>query len=67
MANESGIFACGEQCINKYKMSVGRVNEFDVVNGVWSSYADRLDMYFLVNKIEDSLKLPTLISVMGNE
>lgn len=36
-------------------------------NGVWSSYVDRLEMYFKVNDVKDGLKLPTLIAVMGDE
>ncbi|KAJ0180387.1 hypothetical protein K1T71_003791 [Dendrolimus kikuchii] len=36
-------------------------------SGVWSSYADRLQMYFKVNGIKDELKLPTMIAVMGDE
>ncbi|XP_037876915.1 uncharacterized protein K02A2.6-like [Bombyx mori] len=48
-------------------MSVGQLKEFAVNSGNWSSYVDRLEMYFLVNKVTDDLKLPTLISVMGEE
>ncbi|KAJ0169462.1 hypothetical protein K1T71_015049 [Dendrolimus kikuchii] len=48
-------------------MSIGKINEFDVKSGVWSSYADRLQMYFKVNGIKDELKLPTMIAVMGDE
>ena len=56
-------------CIDKYieKMSVGKIGKFEVGNGTWSSYVDRLDMYFLVNDIKDELKLPTLIAVVGDE
>ncbi|KAL0859974.1 hypothetical protein ABMA27_010290 [Loxostege sticticalis] len=48
-------------------MSVGQMREFDVRSGNWSSYVDRLEMYFIVNKVVDEFKLPTLISVMGEE
>ncbi|XP_037297354.1 uncharacterized protein LOC119190175 [Manduca sexta] len=48
-------------------MSIGKVREFDVRSGVWSSYIDRLNMYFKVNKVTDDLKLPTLIATMGDE
>lgn len=48
-------------------MSFGKISEFDVKNGAWSSYADRLEMYFKVNSTEEELKLPTLISAMGDE
>lgn len=48
-------------------MSVGRLGEFPVKGGNWGSYIERLEMYFLANKIEESVKLPTLIAVMGEE
>ncbi|XP_073966945.1 uncharacterized protein, partial [Choristoneura fumiferana] len=46
--------------------NVGSVTCFDVDNGNWQTYSDRLDMYFLVNKVEVDLQLPTLISVIGD-
>lgn len=39
--------------------------KFDMNVGMWSSYVDRLEMYFTVNEVKDSFKLPTLIEVMG--
>lgn len=45
----------------------GRIGEFDVVNGKWALYCDRLQMHFLVNGTEEKLKIPTLISVIGDE
>ncbi|XP_049697396.2 uncharacterized protein LOC126054767 [Helicoverpa armigera] len=43
------------------------MREFDVKNGNWSAYVDRLQMYFIANKIQHNLKLPTLIALMGEE
>ncbi|XP_052752691.1 uncharacterized protein LOC128201082 [Galleria mellonella] len=48
-------------------MSVGKVSEFNVGNGAWSAYVERLNMYFVANEVKPELKLPTLISVMGDE
>jgi hypothetical protein len=48
-------------------MSIGKLSEFDVKCGVWSSYVDRLKMYFKVNKVADDMKLPVLIASMGDE
>lgn len=48
-------------------MSVGKVREFAVKTGNWSSYVERLESYFLVNKVAAEFKLPTLISVMGED
>lgn len=47
-------------------MSIGKIGEFDVGSGSWSSYVDRLEMYFLANSIKDEVKLPTLIALMGD-
>ncbi|XP_026726971.1 uncharacterized protein LOC113508147 [Trichoplusia ni] len=46
-------------------MSVGKVRDFDIKNGNWSAYVDRLEMYFVANKIAEDLKLPTLIALIG--
>ncbi|XP_073960959.1 uncharacterized protein [Choristoneura fumiferana] len=48
-------------------MSIGRLSEFNVKSGQWSSYIDRLDMFFEVNKVTDNLKLPTLIATVGDD
>lgn len=47
--------------------SVGQIKEFSLQTGNWSTYIERVEMYFLVNKTETDLKLPTLISLMGEE
>lgn len=47
-------------------MAVGKISEFDMDCGNWSSYAERLEMYFKVNGVKDELKLPTLITTMGD-
>lgn len=48
-------------------MSIGKLSEFNVKTGQWSSYVDRLDMYFKVNGVADVMKLPTLIALIGDE
>lgn len=48
-------------------MSIGKLQEFNVQNGAWSSYIDRLSMYFKVNGVKEDMKLPTLIATMGDE
>ncbi|XP_052755605.1 uncharacterized protein LOC128201765 isoform X2 [Galleria mellonella] len=47
-------------------MSVGKLSEFDVQEGNWKLYIDRMDMYFKANTVKDELKVPTLISVVGD-
>jgi hypothetical protein len=46
-------------------MLVGQMREFVIETVNWSGYVERMEMYFLVNKVTEDLKLPTLISVMG--
>ncbi|XP_073963419.1 uncharacterized protein [Choristoneura fumiferana] len=43
----------------------GKFAEFDIINGNWTSYCERLDMCFLANGVKDELKLPTLIANVG--
>ncbi|KOB67055.1 Uncharacterized protein OBRU01_18673 [Operophtera brumata] len=47
-------------------MSVGKIKEFDVDSGNWTLYCGRVEMYFRANAIKDELKLPTLISLVGD-
>ncbi|KAK9707847.1 hypothetical protein QE152_g27604 [Popillia japonica] len=47
-------------------MSVGKINEFDVSTKKWSTYIARLEQYFKVNKIEENMKVPTLLTVAGD-
>lgn len=49
------------------KMSVGRIGEFEVSSGNWSTYVERVNMYFIANEIKAELQLPTLIAIMGEE
>lgn len=47
-------------------MSVGRIEEFDGKSGNWTAYIKRMEMYFVVNAIEDKkIKGATLIAVIG--
>ncbi|CAG9126955.1 unnamed protein product [Plutella xylostella] len=48
----------------KLKMA-GKISEFDINNGNWECYCERLDMLFLVNDIKETFKVPTLISCVG--
>ncbi|CAB3252437.1 unnamed protein product [Arctia plantaginis] len=50
-------------------MSVGKISEFKVSTGNWSSYiqVERVEMYFLANKVEEDVKLPTLITFIGED
>lgn len=47
------------------KMAVGKVGEFNLTTGNWLAYTERMEMYFVANNIKEELKLPTLISLMG--
>ncbi|KAL4720160.1 hypothetical protein ACJJTC_011787 [Scirpophaga incertulas] len=48
-------------------MSFGKITEFDVHSGNWSLYVERLEMFLKVNKLEEELWLPTLITAIGDE
>ncbi|XP_061729159.1 uncharacterized protein LOC133534086 [Cydia pomonella] len=48
-------------------MSIGKLHEFNVSNGAWSSYMDRVEMYYKVNAVQDDMKVPVLIAAMGDE
>jgi hypothetical protein len=48
-------------------MSFGKIGDFDTNAGNWGLYVERLEMYFKVNKVEEELWLPTLITAIGDE
>lgn len=48
-------------------MVIGQIGQFEVSSGNWEAYIERVEMYLLANKIEDAMKLPTLITIMGEE
>ncbi|KAM3956741.1 uncharacterized protein ACR2FA_009314 [Aphomia sociella] len=48
-------------------MSIGKISEFNVRSDNWKLYVERLEQYFVVNKIADELKVPTFITVIGLE
>ncbi|XP_048006572.1 uncharacterized protein LOC125241909 [Leguminivora glycinivorella] len=48
-------------------MSIGKIKEFDIKNGTWSAYIERMEMYFKVNNVKSELHLPTLIATVGDE
>ena len=48
-------------------MSIGKLNEFNVKSGTWSSYVERLCMYFKVNEVRGEMKVPILIATLGDE
>ncbi|KOB66779.1 polyprotein [Operophtera brumata] len=47
-------------------MSVGKIKEFDMSEGNWRAYGDRMEMYFMANAVKEELKLPILIASMGD-
>ncbi|XP_069358815.1 uncharacterized protein [Maniola hyperantus] len=52
---------------NKVKMvSPRKLGEFDVVSGNWASYCERMEMYFIVGDVKEALRVPTMISMVGD-
>ncbi|CAH2109094.1 unnamed protein product [Euphydryas editha] len=48
-------------------MSIGKISEFNIRTDNWRLYIERLEQYFVVNKIEKDMYVPTLITVVGAE
>ncbi|CAG4990282.1 unnamed protein product [Colias eurytheme] len=48
-------------------MSIGKITEFNIHQDDWNLYVERLEQYFIVNKISEDLQVPTLITIMGTE
>lgn len=48
-------------------MSIGCIKEFNLKDGNWKTYTERLEMYFSANGVKNDKKLATLISVMGED
>lgn len=46
--------------------SIGRMAEFDVSEN-WKLYEERLEQYFLANRIEKERQVPVLLSVIGSK
>jgi hypothetical protein len=51
----------------KVSMSVGKIAEFNIETDNWRLYVDRLEQYFVVNKVDKDMYVPTLITVMFAE
>ncbi|KAM3958622.1 LOW QUALITY PROTEIN: uncharacterized protein ACR2FA_007382 [Aphomia sociella] len=48
-------------------MSISKISEYNVRSDNWKLYVERLEQYFVVNKIADEIKVPTFIIVIGLE
>ncbi|XP_071944698.1 uncharacterized protein [Antedon mediterranea] len=44
---------------------IGKVEEFDSSLEAWDSYTERLDQYFVANKVDDDRKVPALLALIG--
>jgi hypothetical protein len=45
----------------------GKIDAFDETIEPWSSYVERLGQYFKANKVDDSLKVASLLSLIGGK
>lgn len=48
-------------------MSIGKLSEFNLSTGSWSTYVERLEQYFVVNVVKPEMHVPTLIACVGDE
>lgn len=46
-------------------MPIGKLEPFDLSSKQWPAYIRRVNQYILLNKIEDNLKVPMLITIVG--
>ena len=46
---------------------IGKIEPFDRTIEPWSSYVERLGQYFKANKVDDSLKVASLLSLIGGK
>jgi hypothetical protein len=46
---------------------IGKIEAFDETIEPWSSYVERLEQYFKANKVDDSLKVASLSSLIGGK
>ena len=47
--------------------TVGTIEPFDEAVGDWTSYVERLDMYFIANKVKQDTKVPAFLSLIGGK
>ena len=45
--------------------SIGEISAFDESVETWEVYTERVDLYFLANGVQDNLKVPSLLAVIG--
>ena len=46
---------------------IGKIEAFDETIEPWSSYVERLEQYFKANKVDDSLKVASILSLIGGK
>jgi hypothetical protein len=46
---------------------IGKIEAFDETIEPWSSYVERLGQYFKANKVDDSLKVASLLGLIGGK
>lgn len=45
--------------------TLGHIQEFDAGVESIAAYLERVQMFFLVNKLEEDIKVPTLLTLIG--
>ncbi|XP_063392275.1 uncharacterized protein LOC134677778 [Cydia fagiglandana] len=48
-------------------MAVGKIAPFDMDKDCWDLYVERLEQYFIANTVSESVKVATLITVVGRD
>ena len=64
------VICCVEHYILVTRMAVspmfGRIQEYELVNELFSAYLERIQLCFLANEVEGDKKVPVFLSVVGN-
>ena len=47
--------------------TIGKIDPFDDAEEDWSSYVERLEMFFMVNSVEDEKRTAALVSLIGGK
>ena len=48
-------------------MSIGKIEEFVAGKKKWSTYIARLEQFFVANKVDEKMRVPTLLTVVGDD
>lgn len=54
-------------CNTRKMANIGKMDVFDDTQESWASYTERLEQYFIVNKVADDKNVQALLSLIGQK